>query len=375
MPQTLLNHWKSLGPFARWPLRGRELTAAFLRLGQKLFQPQIVNQPHRLSVALVSACAGLHTQEMRSSAQRIFGHYADKHGYDLHFFMDAMDVLRNLEMNITLSNSPAFWRASKFRKISAETLVCSLMLPHCIPMEYILKSQPFHCFIDVANSTQFTHHHDHWPHRYAGVPQAYALRSVLERFANYDWFLWLDCDIIITDVTQRVESILASPLDEAKETCPVKQPRLWAFRACCLKQEFALRRDRCILPRNVDAKHQRWSFFFFFWWWALRQTITDQYRSCNLWIAHDVDQCRSMGDSTWSDFAKRWWLLGVEQGISTDFWTKNCLANLWCPPLARPIPFACSANKRLAWASGLLRLGLGVWWFMLQPCAPLSLPI
>ena len=136
------------------------------------------------------------------------------------------------------------------------------MLPHCIPMEYILKSQPFHCFIDVANSTQFTHHHDHWPHRYAGVPQAYALRSVLERFANYDWFLWLDCDIIITDVTQRVESILASPLDEAKETCPVKQPRLWAFRACCLKQEFALRRDRCILPRNVDAKHQRWSFFF-----------------------------------------------------------------------------------------------------------------
>eukprot|EP00434_Breviolum_minutum_P038350 symbB.v1.2.034014.t1/scaffold4314.1/size41494/3 len=103
----------------QWPLRGRELTAAFLRLGQKLFQPQGVNKPQqRLSVALVSACAGLHTQEMRSSAQRMFGHYADKHGYDLHFFMDAMDVLRNLEMNITSSNSPAFWRAYALRSTS-----------------------------------------------------------------------------------------------------------------------------------------------------------------------------------------------------------------------------------------------------------------
>ena len=134
MPRTLLNHWKSLDPFARWPLRGRELTAAFLRLGQKLFQPQIVNQPQRLSVALVSACAGLHTQEMRSSAQRIFGHYADKHGYDLHFFMDAMDVLRNLETNITLSNSPAFWRASKFRKNSAETFA---VLWCCCPIAFL----------------------------------------------------------------------------------------------------------------------------------------------------------------------------------------------------------------------------------------------
>lgn len=32
-------------------------------------------------------------------------------------------------------------------------------LPYCIPMKYILKSQP-HCFIDVDNATHFAHHHD-----------------------------------------------------------------------------------------------------------------------------------------------------------------------------------------------------------------------
>lgn len=134
-PQSnVMNAIEPLDPEdTRWPLRGRELTAAFLRLGQKLFQPQGVNKPQqRLSVALVSACAGLHTQEMRSSALSMFGHYADKHGYDLHFFMDAMDVLRNLEMNITSSNSPAFWRAPKFLNFSRNVCSSLMLLQHAI---------------------------------------------------------------------------------------------------------------------------------------------------------------------------------------------------------------------------------------------------
>ena len=134
-------------------------------------------------------------------------------------------------------------------------------LPHCISMKYILKSQP-HCFIDVVNATQFAHHHDDWPHRCARVVQAYALRSVLERFTNYDWFLWLDCDVIITDVTQTVESILASLLGEATESFPTEpsplglQPvvmrnfRFMYMYACCFlknMERFQLR-CHCILP-------------------------------------------------------------------------------------------------------------------------------
>ena len=208
-------------------------------------------------------------------------------------------------------------------------------LPHCIPMKYILKSQP-HSFIDVDNATHFAHHHDDWPHRCARAVQAYTLRSVLERLANYDWFLWLDCDVIITDVTQRVESILASPLDEATESFPTEpwplglQPVVmrnfrFMYAVCMLfkKMERFQLRCHCILPMKWLQNTNDGVFFG-----ALRQSITHQYRSCNLWSAHDVDQCRSMGDPTWSDFAKRWWLPGVEQGISTDFWTKKLL---WKP--------------------------------------------
>lgn len=101
---------------------------------------------------------------------------------------------------------------------------------------------------------------------------------------------------------------------------------------CSLKKESW---DVVAFSLEMDSKHQPWSFFFGVPWGK------PSYRSCNLWMAHDVDQCRSMGDPTWSDFAKRWWLPGVEQGISTDFWNKTCL-----------IPFTCSGNKRLA-ATGL----------------------
>lgn len=113
------------------------------------------------------------------------------------------------------------------------------------------------------------------------------------------------------------------------------------------KMERFQLRCHCILPIKTPTME------FLFFWVLWRQTITDQYRSCNLWIAHDVDQCRSMGDPTWSDFAKRWWLPGVEQGISTDSWTKKTALKTCGVPLNRTIPIhMCSGNKPLA-ATGL----------------------
>ena len=65
----------------QWPLRGRDLVSAFSRLGHKLFQQQqLESRVDAGKVAVVSACGGLHTEFVRSSAHKQFRQYAERHG-------------------------------------------------------------------------------------------------------------------------------------------------------------------------------------------------------------------------------------------------------------------------------------------------------
>lgn len=136
----------------QWPLRGRDLVSAFSRLGHKLFKQH--RQPESRvdagKVAVVSACGGLHTEFVRSSAQKQFRQYAERHGYDLYFFADAKELMERFHRrNLTFSNSPSFWRA-------------------------------------------------------------YALQFVLDQRPGYDWLMWFDCDLIIdASQDQDLASLLA----------------------------------------------------------------------------------------------------------------------------------------------------------------------
>ena len=103
----------------QWPLRGRDLVSAFSRLGHKLFKQH--RQPESRvdagKVAVVSACGGLHTEFVRSSAQEQFRQYAERHGY-LFAMQQALMFLRTqllymfsvLQVDATASgpSSPAF---------------------------------------------------------------------------------------------------------------------------------------------------------------------------------------------------------------------------------------------------------------------------
>lgn len=104
---------KAHGECTQWPLRGRDIVAGFSQLGTMLFplHPAEEQRSHS-KVAIVSACAGLHGDVVRFTAQENFGIYAHRHGYDLHFFADARELLNRYHtLNLSSSNAPAFWRA------------------------------------------------------------------------------------------------------------------------------------------------------------------------------------------------------------------------------------------------------------------------
>ncbi|CAK9054566.1 unnamed protein product [Durusdinium trenchii] len=142
---------KAHGECTQWPLRGRDIVAGFSQLGTMLFplHPAEEQRSHS-KVAIVSACAGLHGDVVRFTAQENFGIYAHRHGYDLHFFADARELLNRYHtLNLSSSNAPAFWRA-------------------------------------------------------------YAMQVVLDMPIVYDWIMWIDCEAVVTDVNRNVDVILSN---------------------------------------------------------------------------------------------------------------------------------------------------------------------
>ena len=136
----------------QWPLRGRDLVAGFSHLATQLFPTNLGHEPDpskASKVALVSACAGLHAEMVRFTAERNFRAYAMRHSYDLHFFADAREILNRFSsLNLTSANAPTFWRA-------------------------------------------------------------YAMQLVLEMPLAYDWIMWIDCEVVITDLDRNVDDILS----------------------------------------------------------------------------------------------------------------------------------------------------------------------
>ena len=136
----------------QWPLRGRDLAAAFRQLSTAVF-PTFDKPPRPFpepGVAVVTACAGLHLSGVRAGSRTNRRHYASKHGYDVHFFQDAKQILRAFPdtTNLTRTNAPAYWRA-------------------------------------------------------------HALFSVMALPAQYSWLLWVDCDVVLTDLDMPVSELLA----------------------------------------------------------------------------------------------------------------------------------------------------------------------
>ena len=133
----------------QWPLRGRDLVAAFQQLGTR-FSTRAEAAPagQESLVAVVTACAGLHLPGVRSSSKANRQLYAARHGYDLHFFQDANGITAAFgEANLTHANAPAYWRA-------------------------------------------------------------YALRSVMALSRPHSWLLWIDCDVLVTDLDMPATQLL-----------------------------------------------------------------------------------------------------------------------------------------------------------------------
>ena len=133
----------------QWPLRGRDLVAGFRQLSKRLFPPNSGREElFTARVAVVSACAGVHSALVRTEAELNLRRYAQNHGYDLHFFAEARDVVSAIHhLNLTTSNAPAFWRA-------------------------------------------------------------YAILAVL-KMRSYSWIMWVDCEVLITDQQLDVYTILS----------------------------------------------------------------------------------------------------------------------------------------------------------------------
>ena len=139
----------------QWPLRGRDLAAAFQQLGEILFptdpsQPPQLHASQEPAIAVVTACAGIHASGARARSKANRQRYAAKHGYDLHFFNDAHEIVAAFPAgtNLTHTNAPAYWRA-------------------------------------------------------------YALLSVIGSSSPYSWLLWVDCEVFLTDLEMPVTRLLA----------------------------------------------------------------------------------------------------------------------------------------------------------------------
>lgn len=139
----------------QWPLRGRELAVAFMRLAghptaRALPDTAPVAQAKRPRIVVVTACAGLHDRAAVALTTENRRLYAAMHGYDVVTFESADAVLAHTSqhsVNLTAINAPAFWRA-------------------------------------------------------------YAAQAVFERTPGYEWLLWLDCEVLITDPQRTVQSLL-----------------------------------------------------------------------------------------------------------------------------------------------------------------------
>lgn len=147
----------------QWPMRGRDLSAAFLQLYDSMSQkrlhslnaPTLMHAESRLAgkhVAVVTACAGVHSADARRTSEENRKLYSTRHGYDLHFFNDAATVIASQHpssLNLTATNALAFWRA-------------------------------------------------------------HALRSVMDRNLGHTWLLWVDCDVLLTHMESSVQTLLTA---------------------------------------------------------------------------------------------------------------------------------------------------------------------
>jgi len=140
----------------QWPSQGRELSFALLGLLVSPIMPSgwvVAGQASagRLRVAVVTACAGLHDGTARVLSEQNRRLYTALHGYSLHFFKSAADIVAgwtpSSRTNITRGDAPGFWRAL-------------------------------------------------------------AVQRVLESPERYDWVLWLDCEAMLTDPARAVPSVL-----------------------------------------------------------------------------------------------------------------------------------------------------------------------
>ncbi|CAE8603678.1 unnamed protein product [Polarella glacialis] len=140
----------------QWPMKGRDLEAAFLKLLETSrpapLLPQQLPPADSLRIAVVTACAGFHPGRARQSSEENLRSYTSRHGYDLHFFPDASAVMSGAPAwgwNQTQMDAPAFWRA-------------------------------------------------------------HALQRVIDSEVPYHWILWVDCEVALTDLERSVPVVLAS---------------------------------------------------------------------------------------------------------------------------------------------------------------------
>lgn len=153
---------------SQWPVHGREVAAAFLHSvsALRLEVEATMSVPPYLGtfqlsgtlprVAVATACAGNHDPTRIAFSAKNRRSYAHFHGYDLHFYSSAADIITDVaressdeKVNFTTSSIRPFWRAQ-------------------------------------------------------------AVRAVMNHRRNYEWVIWLDCDVVVTDLSRSVPSLLSS---------------------------------------------------------------------------------------------------------------------------------------------------------------------
>lgn len=141
---------------SQWPLHGRELAGAFLGLVRKMFFSRVpVSAPYPVRVAVATTCPGGANRDITALIEANRQKYATENNYGMYFFHSPGDLLqahrvgRSKSSNLTLPSELGTWRV--------HTLM-HLLSP--------------------------------------GMP--------------YDWIMWLDCQVVITDMKRSVMDLLAA---------------------------------------------------------------------------------------------------------------------------------------------------------------------
>eukprot|EP00811_Abedinium_folium_P001985 NODE_11821_length_1263_cov_5.366197.p1 GENE.NODE_11821_length_1263_cov_5.366197~~NODE_11821_length_1263_cov_5.366197.p1 ORF type:complete len:385 (+),score=78.34 NODE_11821_length_1263_cov_5.366197:29-1156(+) len=104
----------------QWPLQGRELSIAFLRLAARVTTPWPARDkalPDALPdarIAVLTSCSNSYSAEVRSQSAANRRAYASRHGYPLYFFEDAAavaEVAAVAGINASAAATPPYWRA------------------------------------------------------------------------------------------------------------------------------------------------------------------------------------------------------------------------------------------------------------------------